>query len=356
MRISVDKIASATKNVPLRKEIRVTAEMRAEEGYLIAGRVCGEKSTYNTLENCEGRMVSLHDGDVIVGVLGHRNALHGYSGVVPDMIAPGDRLQILNLGGVIGKCTSANPEVGAPFELEVIGQVLVFPEFQNRVGLPAHVAMNALKSTTPLEETKKLPIIFIAGTCMNAGKTLAACQIIRHLDAAEMKVAACKLTGVSLLRDVLNMQDYGAKWSASFVDAGIVTTDAATAVESSRTVLAHLSQTDADVIVAELGDGLLGLYGVGKILEDAEIMSRTGVFVLCANDPVGAWGSVKLLREQYELPVDIITGPTTDNDVGTRFINDSLGVDSLNARLKGKQFSELVLSKLKNSPLYGGIR
>ena len=46
-------------------------------------RVCNEKTTYNTLENCEGRMVSLHEGDIVVGVLGHRNALHGYSGVVP---------------------------------------------------------------------------------------------------------------------------------------------------------------------------------------------------------------------------------------------------------------------------------
>ncbi len=352
MRITVDKIASATKNVPLRKEVRVSQEMIAQEGYLVAGRVCGEKSAYNTLENCEGRMVSLHDGDIIIGVLGHRNALHGYSGVVPKTIAPGDRLHILNLGGVIGQCTSANPEVGSPYEFEVIGQVLVFPEFQNRIGLPAHVSMNALKSQKPLEETRKTPIIFVAGTCMNAGKTFAACQIIRHMDAKGVKIAACKLTGVSLLRDVLNMQDYGAEWSASFSQAGIVTTSAETAVASTKNVLAHLSETDADVIVAELGDGLLGLYGVGEILNDKDIMARSGVFVLCANDPVGAWGSVKLLEEQYGISVDVITGPTTDNDVGTKFIQDSLGVSSLNARLRGKQFSDLVLQKLEHSPLY----
>ena len=57
-------------------------------------------------------MVTLHDGDVIVGVLGHRNALQGYSGVVPDAVALGQRLQLLNLGGVIGQCTSANIERG----------------------------------------------------------------------------------------------------------------------------------------------------------------------------------------------------------------------------------------------------
>ena len=45
-------------------------------------------------------MVTLHDGDVVVGVLGHRNALHGYSGVVPASGgAVGQRLQLLNLAG-----------------------------------------------------------------------------------------------------------------------------------------------------------------------------------------------------------------------------------------------------------------
>ncbi len=43
------------------------------------------------------------------------------------------------MGGVIGQCTSHNPGVGTPFEAEVLGQVLVFPEFQSRAGQPAHV-------------------------------------------------------------------------------------------------------------------------------------------------------------------------------------------------------------------------
>ena len=33
-------------------------------------------------------MIVLHEGDVIAGVLGHRNALHGYTGVVPDSVRP----------------------------------------------------------------------------------------------------------------------------------------------------------------------------------------------------------------------------------------------------------------------------
>lgn len=348
IRLLVDKIASSTKNVPLRNEIRVTDHIIAEEGSIIAARVIGEKSTYNTLENCSGRMIPIHDGDIIVGVLGARNALHGFSGIIPDKVSAGHILHILNLGGVIGRCTSINPDVGPPFQVEVLGQVLVFPEFESRQGVPANVKMNALVSEVELDQARHVPIIFVAGTCMNAGKTLASCQIIRHLNAAGLKIAACKLTGVSLLRDVLNMQDYGARWSASFVDAGIVTTSADTAASAAETVISHLSQTDAELIVAELGDGILGMYGVGDILAHKGIMHRTGAFILCANDPVGAWGGVEILRNQFNIEVDVITGPATDNDVGTRYIEESLSVASINARLKGKQFAHLVLDILKN--------
>ena len=69
-----------------RPEIRVVPEITAEEGYISSppDRFCGEKSVYNQLEDVHGRMVTLHDGDVIVGVLGHRNALKDIPDVVPS--------------------------------------------------------------------------------------------------------------------------------------------------------------------------------------------------------------------------------------------------------------------------------
>ena len=67
MRIQLDKIASSTANVPLTRDARLTSEMIAEEGYVIAGRVRGHNSTYNQLEDVHGRMIVLHEGDVIAG-------------------------------------------------------------------------------------------------------------------------------------------------------------------------------------------------------------------------------------------------------------------------------------------------
>ena len=344
VRLIADKIAAATKNVPLRHEVRCRKDIVAAEGYLVAGRIHGEKAVYNTLENTQGRMVPLHDGDIVVGVLGHRKALQGYSGEVPRSIRPGDHLHVLNLGGVVGRCTSVNPDVGEPFGFEVLGTVLVFPEFGSRTGVPAHVGMNAIRANGSLGDC---PVVFVVGTSMNSGKTLASCHIIRTLATAGMKVGACKLTGVSLLRDSLHMQDYGAAWAVSFMDAGIVTTGPTTALSTARTLISYLVHEGAHVIVAELGDGLLGQYGVREILADAEIARRCNTLILCANDPVGAWGGVRLLREEFHLTPHAISGPTTDNAVGTSYIESALGVPAINARSDGRRLGTHVLERVR---------
>lgn len=344
-RLRVDKIASATRNIALRRDIRVTDQIIAAEGYVLAGRVHGEKSVYNQLEDPHGRMVTLHDGDIIVGVLGPRNALHGYSGIVPESVSVGDRLQLLNLGGVIGVCTSQNPEVGRPFDVEILGAVLVFPDFEDRSGVAAHIRMNAIDCSADAA-TPDVPVVFVAGTCMSSGKTSAACQLIRQLATRGLVVGGCKLTGVSLRRDTLQMLDYGARSAVSFTDAGVVTTTGESAVRVARGLLGHLGRNGAEVIVAELGDGILGEYGVQDILRDSEIATRASAIVMCANDPVGAWGAVQVMRHEFNLNIDVFSGPTTDNAVGVRYVREQLGLEAINARTNGLQLGAFIAGRL----------
>ena len=342
-RLHLDKIASITRNLHLGRWVTVDPEILVEEGSVIAGRIIGEKSVYNTLEDVHGRMSVLHDGDLVVGALGHRNALHGYEGVLPKTVKPGDRLQMLNLGGVIGTCVSSNPEVGPPFDVEVLGQVLLFQEFGSRVGQPATLQAGAVQGQP---DAPPVPVIYIAGTCMNSGKTHAACALIRHLDRAGLKVGGAKLTGVSLLRDILAMKDYGAEAILDFTDAGVACTDPGTAARTGRILLSELASKGVDLIVAETGDGILGDYGVQSVLADPELRDCAAAFVLCANDPVGVAGGVKHLREAYGIEVDIISGPATDNRVGVRFV-ESLGLPGINARTHAKALGELLLDKLR---------
>jgi hypothetical protein len=53
--------------------------------------------------------------------------------------------------------------------------------------------------------------------------------------------------------------------------------------------------------------------------------------VLSANDPVAAWGGVKLLRERFGIEPCVVTGPATDNQVGVEIIREQMQVEAFNA-------------------------
>ena len=329
MRVHVDKIASVTRRIGLDRSLTLSRTVEAVPGSVIVARVLNDKSGYKALEDVFGRLNLVNSGDLIVGALGHRNALHGYEGVMPKTVTAGGRLQLLNLGGVIGECLSHNPEVGPPFELEVLGQVLVYPDFQSRRGVPARVADHAVAAGGGLPDC---PVIYVAGTCMNSGKTAAAARLVKGLRQAGLRVAGTKLTGISALRDTLEMRDYGAEWVMDFTDAGAVGTDEGNAATLAHHIFRALAEHRPDVIVAETGDGVMGEYGVQAILADDSLRGLNAAFVFCANDPVGVAGGLRHLKESFGIDADVVTGPATDNQVGIRFIRDQLGVPAHNAR------------------------
>lgn len=343
MRIELDKIASSSRNASLAKSVVLSDKIVAKEGYIIAVRAMEEKSVYNQLELTTGRMTKIFKGDIIAVVLGERKALRGYAGVVPPEIKPGDILHMLNKGGVVGKCTSENPEFGPPMRLEVLGAILDFPSLENRIGVPANVMKKAIQLKPTLEFS--VPVIAVSGTCMNAGKTSAACEIIKFLNKRGHRVGGAKLTGVSLMRDTLEMEDSGAVKSIDFTDAGAVSTTNADVVQIAKGVIHELNKAKVNCIVVELGDGIMGEYGVQSILADPELMRFAAVHVLCANDPVAAWGA----REQmklYNIAIDVMAGPVTDNFVGIDFVERTLRLPAINARTDGERLGELVRSKL----------
>jgi hypothetical protein len=193
---------------------------------------------------------------------------------------------------------------------------------------------------------------------MDAGKTTAAAVLIGDLVRRGLRVAAGKLTGVSLRRDVLAMQDSGADPVAVFTDFGVVTTNDQNAVVAAHSLISHLAEDEPDLLVLELGDGLMGTYGVHALLSDAAVAGAIVSVVLCAQDPVGAWGAAQLLRERYSLKVDVVSGRVTDGPTGVRFCRDTLGVPAWNALRDGKSLAEAVVtslgSRLRAQQLVGG--
>jgi len=344
--VIADKIGSVAQHLGLKQELHLADDIICEEGILLAVEVLNNKASYNKLELTSGRMAQLKRGDVIVGALGHRNALFGYSGHLPEQVNTGDVLQLLNIGGVIGVCDSVNTNFGQPFDVKVLGAVLNFPHLGERIGVPARVGAEKLEGLPPLD-TKGVPLVALAGTCMDSGKTAAACAIVSRLRHQGLTVDAFKATGVALRRDVLAMEDAGARNTLIFSDFGVVASSNENGPAVTRTMINSLCEQKPDAIVFELGDGLLGTYGVQAILADEEIQKALSCIVLCANDPVAAWGGVKLMQQDYGLDTDIVTGPATDNLVGKKLINERLNVPAFNALTDSTDLGGAVMDVLK---------
>jgi hypothetical protein len=343
--VVVDKIASVTQACGLSHEVRISPEIPCEEGVALVVEVQNSKSTYNTLELTSGRMAKVSRGDVVVGALGHRKALFGYSGHIPEALQPGDIIQMLNIGGVLGVCDSANPDKGKPFDCKVLGTVLTFPYLGERIGIPARVGYKPLDYASELN-VRGVPVVALAGTCMEAGKTAAACAIIARMRHRGLVVDAFKATGVSLRRDILAFEDSGARRTMIFTDLGIVTTTEKCGPALARTMLTEMAAARPDVIVFELGDGLLGTYGVKSILQQPDIKAALTAVVLSANDPVAAWGGIKLLRERFGIEPAVVTGPATDNSVGVDIIGEQSNVQAFNAISNPVQLGDFVIGRL----------
>ena len=96
----------------------------------------------------------------------------------------------------------------------------------------------------------------------------------------------------------------------------------------------------------ELGDGLLGAYGVEAILSDESIRDALTAVVLCANDPVAAWGGAKILRDQFDIEPAVVTGPATDNAVGVDQVSQRLDLPAINALSNGVALGDHVATVL----------
>jgi hypothetical protein len=339
--IDVDKIGSATSPLGLSKTVAlVSASESPQAGDVIVVRALTDSATYNMLELPTGRLAKINPGDLLLGVLGRRRALKGFVGDVPESVASGDRLHLLNMGGVIGRCTGHHSSLSDAIELEVIGLGC------DEDGKVLNIADACLPAQTQLGDTA--PIVMIAGTSMNSGKTCAATELIKQATHAGLRVAAGKLSGVACLRDTLNMSDHGAIVTASFLDCGLPSTvDVDDLAPTAKAIIARLNEANPDLIVIELGDGILGGYSVDTIFGDVELLEATAALVFCASDYVGAWGGIELLRRRG-VEVDVISGSVTDSRMGEDYVKEQFGVPAANARREGAALFHLVFEKVQS--------
>ncbi|MDT5157376.1 MAG: hypothetical protein QOH51_1733 [Acidobacteriota bacterium] len=338
--VEVDKIGSVVSGLKLRRTLAVVGERRrARVGDAVVVRALTDSATYNQLELPTGRLAKINPGDVLVGALGSRRALKGFVGDVPEEVGAGDRLHLLNMGGVIGCCKGHHSSLSDAIEVEVLG--FVVGEEQN----VRNIGDAALELRESLPEGCA-PLVIVAGACMNSGKTYAATEIVRQATRTGLRVAAAKLSGVAALRDTLNMADHGAVATASFLDCGLPSTvGVGDLAPVAKAIIAHLNESQPDLIVIELGDGILGGYSVESVFDDAELRAATAALVFCASDYVGAWGGIELFRRRC-ISVDVVAGSVTDSQMGEDYIEREMGVPAGNVKRDGARLFELIKNKV----------
>jgi hypothetical protein len=338
--VEADKLGSATSPLGLTRTVAVTGAGRTPRaGDVIAVRTMTDSATYNMLELPTGRLAKINPGDVVIGVLGRRRALKGFVGDVPRTVNAGDQLHLLNLGGVIGHCTGHHSSLGDAIKVEVIGMVC------DEEGRSLNIADSALPLRSELGPSA--PIVMIAGTSMNSGKTYAATELIKQATRAGLQVAAGKLSGVACLRDTLNMADHGAIATASFLDCGLPSTvDIGDLAPVAKAIISRLNESSPDLIAIELGDGILGGYSVESIFDDLELRAQTAAIIFCASDYVGAWGGIELLRKRG-IEIDVISGSVTDSQMGEDYIEKEFGISAANSKRNGARLFELVKARVE---------
>jgi hypothetical protein len=362
--LEADKIGSATSPLNLTKTVTVVPEHDAPRaGDVVVVRALSESVTYGNLELPSGRLAKINRQDVLLGVLGKRRALKGFVGDVPDTIKTGDRLHLLNMGGLIGICKGHHSSLSDAIEVEVLGIACDFnrsaggqysdnPNVGNETDSALadarasdsfrvlNIADHALQPSNFLKQSA--PVVIVAGTCMNSGKTVAATEIIKQATHAGLRVAGAKMSGVAALRDTLNMQDHGATATASFLDCGLPSTvDVEDLAPVAKAILNHLNSFEPDLIVVELGDGIVGGYSVDSVLQDAQIRAATSAFVFCAADYVGVIGGIAVLRN-LGIEIDVVAGSVTDSQMGEDFVQKEFGINAGNARRDGARLFQII--------------
>ncbi|HLV00917.1 MAG TPA: hypothetical protein VKZ59_06605, partial [Acidobacteriota bacterium] len=243
------QVSSAAHRLDLPPRLELTTNSRPQSGEVVAVRVVDVNAGYPNIELTTGEEVHLNPGDIIVGALGIRKALRGFSGKVPNRVEKGQSLYLLNKGGIIGECTAFNRDLGWPSRVEYLGSV-------TRDGAILNLSDGAL----PVVEGSlpPVPLVMVFGTCMNAGKTTVCKQILERFTEKNYSVNAGKVAGVACLQDPLKMKRNGAREVLSFHDFGLPSSAHVTDLAPvARSIIHCLAGSKPDFIVLEMGDGIL---------------------------------------------------------------------------------------------------
>ena len=310
-------IPSAAFSVP-KSQIRYfdpLLQKSPEVGDLVFGEV-SELGHHRLVESRTGRMHTINIGTRAVFVLGNRYAPDQYEGLVPGAL--GDYVDLFSRGGVVGEVNLQNQLIGVPTKAHVLGYVC--NGHGKVINTTDHVLVKP-KNTSRDKPGAKL--ILCIGTSMNSGKTHAAAACCYALSSMGKNVRAAKITGTASLKDILLMNDCGAENIADFSYFGYPSTY----LLEREQLLGMFNAFDMkygnnpnNYIVIEFADGIFQRE-TAMLLKMPEVRERISKLVFCAPDSTAVFGGLRLLKYEFDLEPDAISGLCSSSPLAIREIS-----------------------------------
>ena len=126
-------------------------------------------------------------------------------------------------------------------------------------------------------------------------------------------VRASKITGTASLKDIMNMGDAGAEKISDFTYVG----HPSTYMLSKDEVMDIFNKLDlkyankaSNYWVVEIADGIIQRE-TAMLLSDPDFKARMHKIVFCAGDALGALSGKRLLKDKFDINVDMISGVFT---------------------------------------------
>lgn len=258
-----------------------------EVGDVVVAQVV-EIRNHTRLMNAECTRIRLYEGDLVVGVLGHRYATDAFEGY--GVIENGS-VDLLTNAGMMGKVSRRNTAVKAPTRLKILGGLVDAAD--HRINL----VERCFRPRLPV--TAERNVVVVLGTGMNAGKTTSATKLVRGLIGEGQRVAALKVTGSVCPNDRSELEATGASYVRDFSDYGFPSTF----LQSLRrlrqlfhTMVQDACNTGAEIVVVELADGILQRE-TEALLADPSVRERIAGAVLAAPCALSALMGCQMIRD-----------------------------------------------------------
>ena len=314
MRIRDGYILPSSAFVIPRSKIRVCDKdyvQRPEVGDVIYGKV-EYLGQHKSLENKEGRIHAIYDGTRAIFVFGNRYAPDYYEGFVPDSLTP--VVDLLARSGMVGRVDCKSTLVGDPTKVKVLGYVMNGDKVLNTRDF------SKIQPNHTEKKANRAKMILCIGTCMNSGKSTTAAACCWGLSTMGHKVRAAKVTGTASLKDVLLMEDNGAEIVCDFTHLGYPATymlDEAELLHIFNAIDLKYANGPRNFWVVEIADGILQRE-TAMLLKSDDVRSRIHKLIFSAKDAMGCVGGMRILKDEFGLVPDAISGLCTSSPLQIR--------------------------------------